>query len=335
MVGRQPQRGLAVQPGAGDVVLGLGAEAGQVHVRVGGVGGVAGERGEAAVGANGAGPVLRLVRGAGQRLERRQVVGLEAEQLVERLDRHLRRVVARGAGGGLGGEEGAGLLLLAAGERAEGEVALGGAGELSAALAHHRLDPEGGGGSSRGGERARRPRPAPARARPASATSSVSSRSAAKGCASVASPSCRYASRASASLPWATSSSASAKARAPSRASSSSSSGAEGGGRPPAAKRRRRPLDEHGGLGEPRLVERGHLVAAADRGRPRRGGAAAGGEAVGAAPLDLGQQLGERVLHRLEDDGRQPRGRRGGEAVAAARRRRRRRAARRRRRRRP
>ena len=145
LVRREAQRGLAVQAGAGDIVLRLGAQPREVHVGIRGLGGVSGERGDAAVGAHGAGAVPALVRGAREGLEGRQVVRLEAEHLVEGLHRHLGRMVAGGAGGGLGGEEGGGLLGGAARQGAQGEVALGGAGVLAAALAHHGLAPEGGG----------------------------------------------------------------------------------------------------------------------------------------------------------------------------------------------
>src|SRR5205823_935844 len=97
------------------------------------------------VGANGRGAVVGLVGGARQRLQRRQVVGLEPEQFVQRLDRHLRRAVAAAAGGGLGGEEGGGLFLILSRQPAEGEEALGGAGVLAPALANHALGPERGG----------------------------------------------------------------------------------------------------------------------------------------------------------------------------------------------
>ncbi len=141
----EAQRRLAVEAGAGDVVFGLRAQRGHAHVGVGGVDRVAGERGDAAVGAHRAGAVLRLIRRARQGLERRQVIRPEAEQLVQRLDRHLRGLVPRGARGGLGGEEGGGLLLLLARQVAQRQVALGGAGALAAALAHHGLGPQRGG----------------------------------------------------------------------------------------------------------------------------------------------------------------------------------------------
>ena len=159
MVRRQPQRRLAVQPGAGDVVLGLGAQPRELHVRVGGLG--AGRaRARRAGGRRASAPArsFGLVRGAGERLERRQVVRLEAEQLVQRLHRHLRRVVAGGAGGGLGGEEGGGLLR---GACARGRTARGSARRRGRALRGARAPrprPTARRGSCRGGAAARRRR---------------------------------------------------------------------------------------------------------------------------------------------------------------------------------
>ena len=84
-----------------------------------------------------------LVRSARERLERGEVIRAQAQHLMECAHRHLRRGVARGAGCGFGGEEGAGVLSIAAGMRAEGEEALGRARRLAATLAHHGLGPHG------------------------------------------------------------------------------------------------------------------------------------------------------------------------------------------------
>ena len=142
MVGGESKRRLTVQPCPGEVVFREGTEARELHVRLGRVRRVPRERRHPPVGADGTRPVPRLVRRARQGLQRRQVVRLQPEELVERLHRHLRRLVAGGPGCGFGGEEGRGLLVGLARQGTEREVALGGLGVFTPALPDHRLRPE-------------------------------------------------------------------------------------------------------------------------------------------------------------------------------------------------
>ena len=91
-VGGELQRRLAVQARAGDVVLAQRRQPGELDVRLGGLHRVAGQRGQPAIGAEGPGAILGLVGGAGERAERGQMVRADAEDRVQRLDRHLRRL---------------------------------------------------------------------------------------------------------------------------------------------------------------------------------------------------------------------------------------------------
>ena len=142
MVGGELQRRLAVQAGPGHVVLGQRREAGELDVRIGGLQRITGQRREPPVGTDGTRPVLSEVGCLGQRLQRGEVVGADAQERVERLHRHLRGLALRGTGGSLGGGERRGVLPVLARMLDQGQPALGAPRGLAAPLAHHRRGPQ-------------------------------------------------------------------------------------------------------------------------------------------------------------------------------------------------
>ncbi len=141
-VGRQLERGLAMEPGPGDVVLAQRRQSRELHVRLGGLERIPRQRRQAAVRPEGPGPVLGLVRGARQRPEGWQVVRPDAENRVQRPHCHLRRVSLGGAGCGLGGGEGGGLVSPLPGQLHQREPPFCAPGGLAAALSHDGLCPE-------------------------------------------------------------------------------------------------------------------------------------------------------------------------------------------------